>query len=421
MTKLKNILLFCLTVVGVMVAVITVPAALYLVWWASAEHHKSMLGIAGVIGIALTVWRGIMLDRQTKTGEERLLRERFATAATLMAKEIAGNPAISARVTGIHIMKELANEYPRQFMMTAFEIFTAYIKDNARITAIPPLPLPSGKIPDKPSMLGADVTAAFRAIGEWSFDYGRGDISPNCFPVYRNLDFSYANFSHLDFCHKDVGDSLGVFNWQGADLSGAKLDLAGLEDRNFEGAIMHGTSLKHARLSEAASLAGAELQGANLECARLRAHTEWVGANLFWACFRKAEIEVAHWGVDCFATDFTDARIKKKPSEEEAKMMAYHVWHSHTRGLEDVKEQSKDHWCLDLCPSTSALVGAFRNFAERPKDKYQDNPSERAKGFRTAAVKLLVDGKLPPDFPRDLRKWIEDDLKPDPDYGEGVM
>ena len=99
--------------------------------------RDAMVALAAVIGIAIAVWRGVMLDRQTKTGEERLLRERFATAATLMAKEIAGKPAIAARVTGIHIMDEVAKTSPDIFLTQTAKTMVAYIKDNAQTTAKP--------------------------------------------------------------------------------------------------------------------------------------------------------------------------------------------------------------------------------------------------------------------------------------------
>ena len=380
--------------------------------------RDAMVALAAVIGIAIAVWRGVMFDRQTKTGEERLLRERFATAATLMAKEIAGIPAVSARVTGIHIMQELASEYPQQFMNTTLKIFSAYVRDNARITANPPLSPHLARVPNTPSRVGEDVKTALYAIARWAFYNRRGDIPQGCFSPHNGLDFSHANFSHLDFSDKDVAISLGMFNWENADLSGANLDDAQLQGANFHGAILHGASLRRAQL-RGASLLNAELHGANLERAKL--HSSWAYTDLHWARLHKAEIGGSGWLVNCFATDFSDAVIENSPSEEEKESMDSQIWHNMTPGLEDIREQDEGHWDLASCPTTSALVGAFRNFAEKPKDKYQDNPTERAKSFRTAAVKLLVDGKLPSDFPHDLRQWVERDLKPDPDYGVGVL
>ena len=401
MAKLKNILLFCLTVVGVMVAVITVPAALYLVWWASAEHHKSMLGIAGVIGIALTVWRGIMLDRQTKTGEERLLRERFATAAELMAKDVAGKPAIAARVSGIHVMGELANAEPKTFLRQTVSTMVAYIKDNVRVTANPPLPK-TGEFPGARSILGADVKAAFLAIQSLHAICGR-EVPPQLFPSPDYLDFSHCDFSHLDLSKEQIHVNLGVFKWEKADLSGVNLHEASLDGANLAGAILHGADLSGDVSLYDANLTRAQLQGANLEGARIYDTTKWYKADLSWASLRKAFLGCHDWNAIFFATDLSGANIQKRPSlEHRLQYLEGGIWHSKQPQFSSVeKEQDRKKWDLARCRDTSAsaLVGACYNFSGR---YYGNAYSEQSMNFREALL-----GELPDNFPNDWREWLE--------------
>ena len=405
--------------------------------------------VIAAIGIVLAIRRAIDLNRQAKTAEsqfelankqfkeqsatttkqfkqaeDRMFNERFTTAAELMAKEVAGKPAIAARVSGIHIMGELANAAPDIFLAQTLNTMVAYIKDNVRVTATPPLPSVA-LLPAEPSILGEDVKTAFAVVDGLFAKRRNGKLPGKLFPNF--LDLSYADFSYLDLTPHQVG-GLNHFKWECANFSGAVLHTAVLEDAHLFGAIFHGADLSLAQLG-GALLHNAELDGATLAISNLRnyivnqktAPVEVSGASFRWTIAAGALIHFKNWDIKCFATDFSGAGIEVPPSTKEKERMASQIWHNMTPGLEDIREQDEGHWDLASCPTTSALVGAFRNFAEKPKDKYQDNPTERAKSFRTAAVKLLVDGKLPSDFPHDLRQWVERDLKPDPDYGVGVL
>lgn len=354
--------------------------------------------VVALFGIGLAIARALNLDRQAKTGEERLLRERFATAAELMTKEIAGNPAISARVSGMYIMEELAIAYPGRFLVSILKTLAAYIKDNAQITATPPLV--KGLIPDMPRLLGEDVITAFSVINRLYEKNEQGDIPKAFFPPI--LDFSRVDFSHLDFS-RTYG--LRWFRLAGANFSGANLHDVNLRKATLEGATLHGANLSYALLC-GAFMYGAQLQGATLIGTHLqKPAAEWQRADLSWARIH-GFLDVTNWFVDCYATDFMLSSIEKEPSKMEKGRMTHRIWRHPNSKLADIPEQGINDWDLEECcrVSTSALVGAFRNFSER----YEFPQTPRGESFRKAAVKLLDDGKLPPDFPSDWRKWLEE-------------
>ena len=219
-----------------------------------------MVALAAVIGITIAARRTSALDRQSKTSEKRLLNERFATAAELMAKEIAGQPAIAARVSGIHIMEALAHTNPEYFLRQTLKNMVAYIKDNAQITA-KPTKEKGEPLPDEARILGEDVKTAFAVIDGLFAKRESGGISGMLSPDI--LDFSNADFSHLNLNKQQVPEVRWFKKWREADLSGADLHRAELKHADFTGAIMHGADLSRAELG-GANLCYAQLQGASL-------------------------------------------------------------------------------------------------------------------------------------------------------------
>lgn len=166
-----------------------------------------MVLVVAVIGVSLAFWR-------TKTGDERLLRDRFATAAELMAKGFAGNAAIAARINGIYIMADLAMENPALFAEQVVKGLIAYVKDNARKTASPPLG--EEMSPSGISKLGEDVKAAITALDQIL----RSDKVPEM--PDGILDFSRQDFSCLDFSDTDLDMKL-YKKWGATILSRACL------------------------------------------------------------------------------------------------------------------------------------------------------------------------------------------------------
>ena len=390
--------------------------------------------VVAVIGIVLAIRRAIDLNRQAKTAESqfelankqfkeqsatttkqfkqaenRMFNERFTTAAELMAKEVAGNPAIAARVSGIHIMGELARTKFEGFLPQTIKAMVAYIKDNAQITATPRLE--EGRLPDAPRILGEDVKAAFAVMDNLLLQRDRNMIPDVLFPDV--LDFSNVNFSHLDLSKGQVDGVRWFKKWNKTDLSGASLQQAELQNADLTDAILHGANLAKAKLG-GACLKSAQLQGADLTGAHLHnPAVNWIDANLRWARLWDAHIDVESWHAWFFATDFSGAYIKKAPDESHKKFLTSKVWHSEGREIPEfadiLERDEKDAWGLDKCPSTSAFAGVLRNFAEYEAGFFAP---ERAKELRKVLLEARVTGEIPPNLPNLWFEWLKRISKP---------
>lgn len=222
------------------------------------------------------------------------------------------------------------------------------------------------------------------------------------------LDFSNADFSHLNLNKQQVPEVRWFKKWREADLSGADLHQAELKHADFTGAIMHGADLSGAKLGGAV-FQEAQLQGAYLRAACLQnppphfynSKTGVSGANLSWVHLCHAHIDVRSWRSRFFATDFSDAVVARAPSLHDD--MEGKIWHSGQKAFDKVKEQQdKNDWGLNSCSdvSTSALVGAFRNYTGRDGAFFN---SDQSMCFWEAAVALP---SLPDDFPNIWRKRL---------------
>ncbi|MGI9337115.1 MAG: pentapeptide repeat-containing protein [Gammaproteobacteria bacterium] len=418
-----------------------------------------LIALVAVIGIGAALWRAAAFDRQTRVAENRLLRERFAIAAELMAKENNDSkPAITARISGIHIIEKLATNAPKEFAEQVINNLIAYIKEHAQLTAVPLLE--KGKTPDGPRMLGEDVKAAFAVLHNILSDE-RVKAEINGAALNAILDFSYQDFSWLNLSRSHVNLS-HYKKWVAANLTSSHLFYANLKGANFLCANLKGAYLNHAILSEAnlsrSKMAGAnlwksDLRGAKLEDADLsgsdlhRARLQ--GANLLRATFQdmwenedRASLEFA-WldgarlegvvlrdarmhgaylrGVvildsDSKNTDFRNAVLTKAHFGEtcisckefspaglpEVKAaMGGKVWHSGAGWAQGVKQRPADaEWDLTQYEDGYALAGILENFAK------ENNSEFNSINLRQQARKLLGNGKLPEDTPQKWRKWL---------------
>ena len=192
--------------------------------------RDAMVALAAVIGIAIAVWRAIMLDRQTKTGEERLLRERFATAAGLMAQYTTAGPAIAARISGIYIMADLAKEEPKRFAELVVKNLIAYIIDNVQKTGVPLGTVNQGGGRDI-CQLGKDIITAFAVIDTILANEDAPDISEDV------LDFSRQDFSYLDFHAAQI--NMSPYKWKGVDFESSYIPREYIKEKN----IPHGQGI----------------------------------------------------------------------------------------------------------------------------------------------------------------------------------
>ena len=261
-----------------------------------------MIGFAAIIGMALAAWRNYALDSQAKTAanqyklaEDRLLSDRFAVAAELMAKENAGNPAISSRISGIYILESLAKKAPTDFVEQAVKNLIAYVKGHAKQTA-KPMPSEEG-MRNELHMLGEDVKVAFAVLNNILCDAEMSKM------VARDiLDFSHQDFSWLNFSEGQV-DLAHYKKWAGTNFEGAFLNSANFENADLTATVFSKASLREAQLKGAtmlyAMLNGVEMSMATLTNARLN-ESQMEMANLHLADLR---------GTSCVDVNFSGANL----------------------------------------------------------------------------------------------------------------
>ena len=428
------------------------------------------IGTAAIIGIVMAGWRNFALDRQSKAASEqaqndsdRIAGERFSDAVKLLAQKDAENkPAIDARIGGIYSLQTLANNRIKEYGVQVVKMLIAYIKQNAQLTAQPPLKeTRENETPQKARALGEDVKTAFNVLkqllaarekdsAEWNKPADGIKLSD------QDLSFSGQDFSRLNLSESQVG-GLHRYIWsrvnlQGANLSyarlqGAKLWLAQLQDANLAGAYLQNAKLVNAKLqgadlSEAqlqdarlfsaqlqdAKLVETDLQGANLTRVQLQgaklvgaelqgaklARADLQGANLADAQMQGADLENAQLQganlseAELQYADLSDAKLNDEttlPSNLSGK-----IWHSEQSELSEIVSLLPDaEW--DLTPflrSGYALVGVLRNFSgQQQLGGIRGERMIRAKKLRMA-VRMLGEETLPGDFPQDWRDWLSE-------------
>lgn len=365
-----------------------------------------MLGFSALTGIVIATWRTAAFDRQSKTAADelqltrvRLLDDRFAFAAELMMKTVENIPAITERVSGIHIMGELAFKNPTDFAERVVKSLIAYIGDNAQRTAMPPKE--GGGIPVKPRILGADVMSAFRVLNGMLIDTViREKIADHI------LDFSYRDFSGLNLNLEHV--SLHHYKrWIGADFRGADLRKAHfineaiLRGAKFQGAKLQGAhfldvNLRDARLNTDLSHAfinNADLSGADLRGARLVG--TYMGEAILSCVQAQGAILHATFGtgttLDAFygATVMTDAHIQVSLSDSVKQSMEGQIWHLEDNWAEGIAEYPQTPELQLKQWDCYALAGVVRNLEQFD---YLDGASDILKQAREL---LREEGKIP--------------------------
>ena len=419
--------------------------------------RDSFIAIAAILGIVMAGWRNFALDRQSKAALEqakignlqaqhdrdRIASERFSDAVKLLAQKDAENkPAIDARIGGIYSLQTLANNRIEEYGAQVVKTLIAYIKQNAQLTAQPPLK--ENETPKEARALGEDVKTAFNVLkqllaarekdsAEWNKPADGIKLSD------QDLSFSGQDFSRLNLSESQVGGlHRYIWSWvnlQGANLLWAHLQTANLRGANLQGAYLWAALLHSANLSGAnlqntnlsrASLQGTDLSGANLQDAEfartnLRG-TNLSGANLQGANFTHAQLQGANLskaqlhgtnlsGAELQYADLSAAKLSDEtilPSNLSGKIWHFEQWKS-----PKIDSLSPDaEW--DLTPflhPSYALVGVLRNFSMRHR-RYEEFFIERsgrairAKKLRITARKLLDEKNFPRNFPQDWRDWL---------------
>ena len=420
------------------------------------------IAIASFIGIGLAFWRNSALDRQSEAAleqakignqqaqhdQDRIAGERFSNAAKLLAQKDAENkPAIDARIGGIYSLQTLANNRIAEYGAQVVKTLISYIKQNAQLTAQPPLKeneMPKeareNETPQEAHALGEDVKTAFNVLEQLLSAREENSAEWDKLPFgiklsHQNLSFSGQDFSRLDLSVGQV-DGLHRYIWslvklqganlarvqlQGVDLSGAQLQDADLSWAKLQGADLSEAKLQGANLPwvklQGANLSGAELQGANLPWVKLQganlSGAELQGADLSWVKLQGANLSGAELqGVDLSGAELQGADLSEAKLNDATTLpsnLSGKIWHSGQLELSKIASPSPDaEWNLTLfLLSGYALAGVLRNFALPYGIARAKNESVmRAKKLRIAVRKLLDEKQLPEDFPQDERNWL---------------
>ena len=410
-----------------------------------------LIAAAAFFGIEMAYRRNHALNRQANAtfrqanvsreqaqhDRDRIAGEQFSGAVKLLAQKDAENkPAIDARIGGIYSLQTLANNRIKEYGVQVVKMLIAYIKQNAQLTAQPPLK--ENETPKEARALGEDVKTAFNVLkqllaarekdsAKWNEPSDGIKLSG------QDLRFSGQDFSWLDLSASQV-DGLHRYIWsqvnlrganlfgahlQGANLSwtqlqGAKLpwahlqdaDLSGaeLQDANLSEAFLQGAKLSNALL-QGAKLLGAQLQGANLLVTNLQ------GADLSWAQLQGANLLGAQLqGADLSQAELQYADLSEVKLNDKTQLLSGlsgKIWNFGQTELSGIDSLSPDaEWNLTpFLRSSYALVGVLRNFALPQITASINTKVIRAKKLRIAARKLL---ELPTGFPQDWRDWLNE-------------
>ena len=228
---------------------------------------------AAVIALLLAIWRGLVADRQSKTAQESLLRDRFQKAVEMLASTV-----FTVRLGGIYALQGLAEQHPDQYHVQIMKQLCSFVQHPPKIEGQPTVG--TGEI-ELGEFFGASTAQDFAAAGTVEIEVVREDIraamdvitachNPNrqikTVPHYR-LDLHGADLRGVNLAAKDLSGASPnnvngevsidntnytvIYSWA-TDLRGAKLNHASL----------YGTNLTSVDLSHASGLTQSDIDGA---------------------------------------------------------------------------------------------------------------------------------------------------------------
>ena len=197
-------------------------------------------------------------QHQAETAEQSLLNERYQRGA-----EMLGSNVLAVRLGGIHALKRLAEEHPKQYHIQIMELFCTFVRLPTKENGIESHLETAEEQDEQRRTLRADVQDVVRAI----CSRGPAGISVEQDEEDFKLYLRDANLSYLQ-------------------VRDANLSRAWLTNANLSRAVLTRANLSSARLRQA-NLSGAQLRRANLSDAKL-----W-GADLSKAILNNANLSGA--------------------------------------------------------------------------------------------------------------------------------
>jgi Pentapeptide repeats (8 copies) len=240
--------------------------------------------------------------RQVRTSHDQLkLSEQgqFTDRYTKAIDQLDDKNALAVRLGGLYALERIARDSPTD-RATIAEVLSAYVRTAPRPPVADSIPTTN---PPRFTLRAPDVQAALAILGRWRERLGE----PPPVLALHNADLRGADLVGAQLQDADLGGAqlqgaiLYSAQLQGATLIGTQLQSAWLVDAELQGARLVGAQLQGAWLIRAqlqdVNLVGAELQDAKLDSAQLQ------GADLNAAQLREADLTGAQLqGARCSAS-----------------------------------------------------------------------------------------------------------------------
>ncbi len=285
-----------------------------------ALNHLAVVA-AGIIGIPLLWIRTRAADRQSRTGEQGHITDRFTKAI-----EQLGSEKMAVRLGAIYALERLSKDSPDDHW-TIMEVLTAYVRDNA--------PWPQALAHP---FVELQVSGGDEAEGVTIHGQERKEEAERPEAKIRPATDIQAILTVLGRRDKEARKrEVQGLNLERTDLRGAFLPRAKLQD-----AIFWKSSLQHARLDEAnlqgAYLSLANLQHANLDKADLQG-ADISRANLQGAQLWRANLQGAYLSL----ANLQDARLGQANLQgallAEANFQRAILWRANLKGATHVTQE----------------------------------------------------------------------------------
>jgi uncharacterized protein YjbI with pentapeptide repeats len=350
-----------------------------------------LTGLGAVLVLAVVVGAGVTLRRLRATLDqltatvrassdqlERNEQGRFTDRYTSAVGQLDGDRAVAVRLGGLHALERIARDSPGDRHAIA-EVLCAHARTALR--PAPPRPPATDAAPPGPQAADVNPAADAPALAQRAPDV-------------------QAAVTILGRWRERLQEPPPVLDLRDADLQGAHLDGARLQDTVLAGAQLQRASLRGAQLQDAdlrgaqlqdADLRGAQLQDAALDDAALQ-RADLGGAQLGSAVLDGARLQQATLG---------DARLQRaslrgaqlqRADLGGAQLQGANLAGAHLRGavldgarLEDAQLQDADLWgarLRDADLTGAQLQGAILDDAKLQRASLDGAQLQRAKLWR---------------------------------------
>ncbi len=200
----------------------------------------------GVIGLPLAIWRSLVAERNARVAERSHQNERYQTAAKML-----GDSILAVRLGGIYALDRLARESPKEYHITAMELFCAFVRNppheeaDTAAEAMESTPegtdKPGKKAQEEPIPLRQDIQEIVERIRT------RSKTGIEIEDAKFRLNLLEANLGKAKLFRANLSDAiLSRTNLSGALLTIANLYRAYLTKANLSGTFLTGANLKEA-------------------------------------------------------------------------------------------------------------------------------------------------------------------------------